>query len=184
VYFESLPPTAPGLDLRRAPLLRAAPAPAPAPAGSSALDALVHARFGAHGPRSALARELWSSAYEQLGKAFVQRAQPGAAVDALREAVALTPGRAAVHSNLGVAYEQQGELARALEQTRLAVDLDPSRPTPWVNLARLVLRVRGPQPAREVLAAAAQRGLTDPRLSALARELRGAPDMAQGTTRK
>ena len=95
----------------------------------------------------------------------------------------LTPRRAAVRVNLGVAYEQLGDVAHALEHTALAVEIDPGRATAWVNLTRLLRDARGPVAAREVLAEARRRGVRDPRLRALEREL-GADDVAQGTTRR
>ena len=187
VYLEALPPGARALDVRRSPFLRAAAPPQGSEHGGAPaaepLRALSRARFGERGPHSTLTRELWSSAYEQLGKAYLQLGQPTPAVSALREAVTLTPRRASLRSNLGVAFEQQGDRARALEQTAQAVELDPSRPTPWVNLARLVLGLQGPAAASDVVRAAQARGVVDPRLRALAREL-GTADVAQGTTRR
>ena len=178
VFFESLPAPAPALDAQRAPLLRGATSP-----GASQLDALVRARFGAAGPRTQRARELWSSAYEQLGLGYLRVGDPAAALSALERSLVLTPNHAPIHSNLGVAFERAGQLMPALQHMTRAVQLGPRRVTPWVNLVRLLLLTRGPEAARAALAQATVQGISDPRLEALAREL-GARDVAQGTTRK
>jgi Flp pilus assembly protein TadD len=147
---------------------------ATAPNAEEALAQLERARFGAAGPQTSLARELWTTAHEHLGTLYLRNGAGPQAVAELARAVALTPLRAAARSNLGVALERRGDLPAALAQTAHAVELDPLRPTPWVNLTRLLLRVHGPEAARAALLNASQHAVHDPRLDALTREL-GAP---------
>jgi tetratricopeptide (TPR) repeat protein len=156
------------------------------------LATLERARFGVRGPDSALARKLWASAHDELGKTCLANGAPAAALRALQRAVELTPERAVAHSNLGVAFETQGDLAAALRETRRALELDPSRPTPWLNLTRLMLRTTGRAAALAVLGAA-EKQVRDPRLTALRSALLapepGAPrererEQAQGVTAK
>jgi hypothetical protein len=152
-------------------------------AGAAAVDpvaALERARFGAAGPRTQLARELWASAHAELGKFYLQTGRVAQALSALARTVALTPERAVAHSNLGVAFELAGDLAAALRETGLAVEADPARPTPWVNLTRLVLRTSGPTAARKALAAAERSAVRDPRLD----RLRKALERDHGSTEK
>jgi len=173
VFFERLPSfvqVAPAFE--RAPFL-GAEARATAVPGSEVppLTRLERARFGDQGPRGPRARAVWSRAHELLGEAWVRAAHPKQAIAELSRALALSPGRAVTHSNLGVAFELEGEPDRALQETMRAVALDPQRATPWVNLARLTLKLRGPDAAREILAEAQRRALTDERLVTLARAL-------------
>jgi tetratricopeptide (TPR) repeat protein len=144
------------------------------------LSALEQARFGRTGPRSKLARESWASAYSEIGRAWLRSGVSASAWLALQWAVALTPERASAHINLGVAFEQHGDLASALRETRRALELEIDRPTPWLNLARLMLRSSGPDAALRVLDEAARRGVQDARLHQLQRQLA----VAQGTTGK
>jgi tetratricopeptide (TPR) repeat protein len=131
------------------------------------LATLERARFGMSGPNTALVRKLWASAHNELGKTCLTNGALGAALLALRRAVELVPEQAVAHSNLGVAFETQGDLAAALTETRSALQLDPSRPTPWLNLARLMLRTTGRAAALSVLDAADKQAVRDPRLTAL-----------------
>jgi tetratricopeptide (TPR) repeat protein len=191
LYTERLPREqgAAALGLQHAPFIRIGAD------GSSELDRLAkleHARFGAAGPTSTLARELWASAHETLGAVGLASGRASEAVAEFSRAVALTPLRAAARSNLGVALERRGDLHAALQQTAQAVELDPLRPTPWVNLTRLLLRTQGPAAARTALVNAKRYEVSDPRLDALTRELQlpadpeGMPDATgtSGTTRK
>jgi tetratricopeptide (TPR) repeat protein len=148
------------------------------------IDRLALARFGERGPSSRLERELWSSAYGSLGEVAVRLQQVRAAVAAWQRAVELTPERAAARSNLGVAYELNGEFERALAETVRAVELGPDRPTPWVNLARLSLRLRGPTAAQAALTEAQRHGIIDERLDAVQRQIAAVKHAYQGTTRK
>jgi tetratricopeptide (TPR) repeat protein len=163
-----------GMDLRRAPLIGCS---AELQYERAALTRLERARFGAAGPETELARELWASAHQTLGSVLLGSDRAGDAVAELSRAVALTPLRASAHSNLGVALEQSGDLAAALTETAQAVELDPQRPTPWVNLTRLLLRLHGPDAALAALHDASEYAVRDPRLDELALQL-------QGTTRK
>ncbi|HEX7476439.1 MAG TPA: DUF2723 domain-containing protein [Polyangiales bacterium] len=143
----------------------------------AALDRDMRARFGATGPRSELARSVWSGAYDALGKGALHAGEPGGAVLAEQRAVAVAPQSAVVVSNLGVALEAGGELARSLLVTRQAVLLAPERPVAWVNLTRLEARVNGVEAARQVLSAARLAGVRERRLDAMERAL------SQGSTR-
>jgi Flp pilus assembly protein TadD len=138
---------------------------------SGELARLERARFGAVGPGTPLARELWASAHETLGSVYLRSGDGDRAVAEYARAVELTPLRAAARSNLGVALEQRGDLPAALAQTARAVELDPLRPTPWVNLTRLLLRVQGREAARAALLNASRLAVQDPRLDELDREL-------------
>jgi tetratricopeptide (TPR) repeat protein len=171
-----------GFGLERAPLLAAdsggAASDATRDEALARLASLEHARFGRLGPRSRLARESWASAYSEVGRSWLRSGQAASAWLALQWAVALTPERAVAHSNLGVAFELRGDFASALRETRRALELEIDRPTPWLNLARLMLRASGRNAALGVLHEAERRGVQDERL----RELR--LQLTQGTTRK
>lgn len=143
------------------------------------LARLERARFGAAGPQTPLARELWASAHETLGTVYLRAGQGPQAVAQFSRTVELTPLRAAARSNLGVALEQRGDLPGALVQTAHAVELDPLRPTPWVNLTRLLLRVQGPEAARAALLNASRLAVRDPRLDELDRKLEEQPKAAK-----
>lgn len=143
------------------------------------LTRLERARFGASGPQTPLARELWASAHETLGTVYLRIGQGPQAVSQFARTVELTPLRAAARSNLGVALEQRGDLPAALIETAHAVELDPLRPTPWVNLTRLLLRVQGPEAARAALINASRFAVRDPRLDELDRELGEQPKAAE-----
>jgi hypothetical protein len=146
--------------------------------GEARLSALERARFGAAGPATPRARALWASAHAEVGKALLHERRSAAAVRALARAAALTPDSSVALSNLGVAREAAGDLIGALRATERAVELDPQRPTPWVNLARLMLLARGQDAARMVIAEARRHQLQDPRLLALLHAL----DTDHGTT--
>lgn len=168
------------LDLQPAPWIRLAVGAA----GEDTIAGLERARFGAGGPESTLARELWASAHESLGAVWLARGSESQAVEAYARAVALTPYRAVARTNLGVALERRGDLHGALQQIAEAVEIDPRRPTPWVNLTRLLLRTQGPEAARSALQTAQRYELQDPRLDALTRELQLPVEASGGTTRK
>ena len=178
---ERLPQHVAGYSLASAPYIRLS---ATGASDEAELASLLHARFGAHGPATVSARELWASAHETLGALWLASGREHEAVTAFARAVALTPNRAVARSNLGVALERTNDLAGALDQTMQAVELDPLRPTPWVNLARLLLRTEGAEAARAALQSARRYQLKDPRLDAMTRELQLAPDAIEGTTRK
>jgi Flp pilus assembly protein TadD len=169
------------LGLRHAPWIDLEPAePSVMDRAREQVAALERARFGAAGPETSLARELWASAHSELGRAYLGIGQPAVAVAAFQRAVQLTPERAVAHSNLGVALETTGDLMAALREARLAIAADPARPTPWVNLARLVWRMSGPEAARSALSAAERAGVADIRLQ----QLRAALPVDQGKTSK
>ncbi len=145
-----------------------------APVGSlslAALDRLRVARFGrAGGPRAERARAGWSLAYDALGTALVATDLP-VAVRALRAAASIAPLRTVAWINLGVALEHSGQLVEASRCAQRALQLEPGRATPWVNLARLQLRIAGPASAARVITLAGQAGVHDARLDALSRQL-------------
>lgn len=180
LFLERWPEGWYGLTLTAAPALSLDQGAADPGAELARVRAQEHARFGAAGPQSVAARRLWSSAYEEMGAAWVREGRYARALPLLRRALELTPARAVLHTNLGVALEGTGDLAGALAATERAVELEPRRPTAWVNLTRLMLRARGSDAARFVLAEARRRKLRDERLVALQRAL----DRAQGTTGK
>ena len=153
-------------------------------AGDDEIARLERARFGANGPSTVLAKDLWASAHEALGAVWLARGSESQAVAAYARTVALTPLRAAARTNLGVALERRGDLHGALQQIAEAVELDPQRPTPWVNLTRLLLRTQGPEAARNALQTAQRYEVKDPRLDALTRELQLPVEASGGTTRK
>jgi tetratricopeptide (TPR) repeat protein len=196
LYLENLPLSAAGgfgIGLDCVPWLEVTPQTLAAGVAERALQRLAlleRARFGARGPDSALARTLWASAHDELGKTCLANGARAAALRALQGAVELTPERAVAHSNLGVAFESQGDFAAALRETRRALELDPSRPTPWLNLARLMLHTTGRAAALAVLGAA-EKQVRDPRLTALRGALLAPEpdatrerDQAQGVTAK
>jgi Flp pilus assembly protein TadD len=191
IYFESALSLTAARDavrlwrLERAPWLEAPTSVGNAPEAdpeqiAQRMQALERARFGRSGPRTALARQLWSSAHAEVGTAYLQRGENQPALSQLQRAEQLTPERAIVHSNLGVAFEDRGDFADALRETRLAIQLDPRRTTPWVNLTRLMLRMNGRQAALWVLAQSRSQGLQDARLAQLQRKL----ETDHGTTTK
>jgi len=134
------------------------------------LDRMRAARLPRGMPGSARARQGWSRAYGSLGEQALPT-RPDLAVRALRAAVQLAPARAVAWSNLGLALETTGDLHGAIEATQRAVTIEPDRPTPWVNLARLTLRLGRPTAARNVLELARRAGVRDPRLGELAKRL-------------
>jgi tetratricopeptide (TPR) repeat protein len=169
--------------LRHAPWIGLADSEHVSPSTSPAeahVAALERARFGAAGPTTQLARELWASAHAELGKMYLRTGQLASAVRALQRTVQLTPERSVAHSNLGVAFETAGDLVAALREARLAITAEPAQATAWVNLARLMWRMSGPEAARAVLSAAEQAAVHDARL----RELQAALPAAQGSTAK
>jgi tetratricopeptide (TPR) repeat protein len=158
-------------DARSAPYLRVSRAERAGAESLAALDRLRVARFGhAGGPRAERARAGWSLAYDALGTALVASDLP-VAVRALRAAASIAPRRAVAWINLGVALEHGGQLVEAARCAQRALQLEPGRATPWVNLARLQLRIAGPESAAQVIALAGQAGVHDARLDALARQL-------------
>jgi tetratricopeptide (TPR) repeat protein len=176
VFFERvdhLPEV--GLDLSHLPWVGVS-RPQSVESSAAQLARLERARFGAAGPDTELARELWASAHETLGMVYSRAGQGPQAVAQFSRTVELTPLRAAARSNLGVALEQRGDLPAALIQTAHAVELDPLRPTPWVNLTRLLLRVQGPEAARAALLNASRFAVRDPRLDEIDRELDEQPE--------
>lgn len=140
-------------DLSHAPFL----AVSDTPSGDDAIAALVHARFGAAGPRTLLARDVWSRAYEAVGGVHLRARRGPAAIQAFERAAQLTPQRAVAHSNLGVALENAGELERALQETARAVELEPRREIAWRNLAGLLSKLYGPEAGEQLFHEAALR---------------------------
>jgi hypothetical protein len=129
-------------------------------------------RFHRGTPTGARARSLWSRAFEHFGALGLGDETLDAATFALRRATMFSPERAVSWTNFGVALERRGAYAAALHATQRAVLIGPSRPTAWVNLARLYRRLGDDISARAVLVRAEEAGVRDPRLSALAVELR------------
>ena len=84
-------------------------------------------------PRLAAAGKLYGMALLDLGL-------PGAAIAALRHAVALDPGDAAAWSNLGVVLKVEGRFAEAFDAHDRAVSLAPS--DAQIRLNRAVARLR------------------------------------------
>jgi tetratricopeptide (TPR) repeat protein len=174
VFVESWPESPRAADLGHVPWLGVSASQSPTLERDGAerrLAALEHAQFGPAGPQTSTARELWASAYEELGKAHLKLGAADAALRAFQRTLELTPERAVAHSNLGVALEQQGDLAGALRETRAALELEPDRATAWVNLARLMLRTSGREAALSVLSAAERNAVRDPRLADLRQSL-------------
>ncbi|HEY2735765.1 MAG TPA: tetratricopeptide repeat protein, partial [Polyangiales bacterium] len=169
IALELAPPMAAGVGYDNAPFLevRARDRSATDDDPELALRALERARFGSAGPKTQLARVLWSSAHADVGTALLYENRFESGLICLRRALELTPERAVAHSNLGVALEKQGDFAGALAETRRAVEIDPARPTPWLNLARLMLRMTGREAALSVLRAADESAVRDPRLTEL-----------------
>jgi tetratricopeptide (TPR) repeat protein len=186
LYVEHLGPLPDSeLVLDHVPLVGMADGAVESAAGARALAELERARFGEQGPQSSLARELWASAHDTLGEVYLRQGHGDLAVTQYARAVTLTPLGAAAVSNLGVALEQRGDLDGALKSTAHAVELDPSRATPWVNLARLLWKVHGPEAARAALIDASRFAVRDPRLDEITRRLEAGAggEPRQGTTR-
>jgi tetratricopeptide (TPR) repeat protein len=142
----------------------------------TALSASLQARFGRGPGRQAMppderARVAWSRVYGELGTAALNSPAFVAGIGALQRAVAVAPSRATAWINLGVAFEKTGQLEAAVQATQSAVELDPLRPTGWFNLAQMEHSRGNVAGARHALALAAQNGVRDPRLSALAEKL-------------
>src|SRR3982750_2406175 len=91
-----------------------------------ALTALVLALGGcaSSGQPSEFQRLQAQNAYER-GLGFVKDGQPGPALSALQEAVALDPARAVYRDSLGVVLLQLGRLDQAIEALSKAVEVDP-----------------------------------------------------------
>ncbi len=58
----------------------------------------------------------------------------GAAIEALRMAVALNPQDGYSHKNLGAILSQSGARAESIKHLRRATELLPSDPSTWLNL--------------------------------------------------
>jgi tetratricopeptide (TPR) repeat protein len=139
--------------------------------GLAALGRSLEARYGSAPPPDERARVAWSRVYGELGAAALGSPAFVAGIDALQRAVAIAPSRVTAWINLGVALEKAGRLDAAIKTTQHAVELDPLRATGWVNLVRFYLAQRDMAAARNTLALAAEAGVQDPRLSALAAQL-------------
>jgi tetratricopeptide (TPR) repeat protein len=145
----------------------------------AALRRALAARFGVPGasagqPADERARFAWSRVYGELGSAALDSPAFAAGLAALQQATAIAPSRAPAWINLGVALEKTGQLEAAIHTIQAGIELDPSRATGWVNLARMELERGNSQGARKVLELAAQAGVSDSRLQALAAKLRTA----------
>lgn len=145
-------------------------------ASLAALAASLQARFGAGpGGQAVLPDErgriAWSRVYGELGSAALNSPAFVAGIGALQRAVAIAPSRATALINLGVAFERTGQLDAAIQATQSAVELDPLRATGWYNLAQMQHSRGNIAGARNALALAAEAGVQDPRLTALAAKL-------------
>jgi tetratricopeptide (TPR) repeat protein len=144
----------------------------------AALQRTLAARFGAQRAEEPAALDerasfAWSRVYGELGSAALDSPAFAVGLRALQHAAQIAPARPTAWINLGVAFEKTGQLEAAIHMTQRGIELDPSRPTGWVNLAR-VEHMRGNAPgARRVLELAAQAGVRDPRLEAIAVQLSG-----------
>lgn len=93
----------------------------------------------------------YSMAHSSLGVMLIGRGQPGAAVPALRRALAITETNAEAHYNLGLALvlTAKDRVAReeALAHLERASELIPDLPPAHVNAARVLLLLERPQEA-------------------------------------
>ena len=174
VFFE----TAAESDLvlvpsRVPPYLVAAGSPFVAPPDVDPARELDHLRRARLGPSegSVALRRRWSSAYGEMGRAALATEDPYLATRCFRRAVRLAPLRGVAWSNLGVALSAAGDVLGAIDATAQAVRVEPSRTTAWVNLARYRAALYGAEAALEVIDAATDAGVVDPRLDALYDEL-------------
>ncbi len=74
------------------------------------------------------------------GRAALERGEAGVAVEALREAVDLSPDRDTGHAWLGLAYDQAGREAQAEAELRRALQLYPSSVFALIHLGCLLAR--------------------------------------------
>jgi len=158
------------------PFVHHAPATVASAALINTLERDLAARSGARDgwqrwPANGRARTAWSNAFSTLGKALLP-VDARSAARVLQRSAQLAPESTAAWINLGVALEATGDLERAERSVRRALELDPLRPTAWVNLARLRFALGGAPAARSALELARSAGVRDPRLDALAAQLR------------
>ena len=71
------------------------------------------------------------------GTKLLGQAKFAEAAQVFEQAVALSPGRAAGHSNLGKAHYNQGQFQKALTAYERAVQLSPRDAASWLSLGEL-----------------------------------------------
>ncbi len=72
--------------------------------------------------------------YVTLGRFYLDRADPGLAEDAFRQAIELDAGNVLALGHLGTLLVQAGRAGEALPYLRAAVERDPGRTDIWMNL--------------------------------------------------
>jgi len=141
----------------------------PGPARSVLLLVLVLAMAGATWSRNRVWESpvsLWSDvvlkspgksrAHGNLGIAFYEAGQTGAAMEQYRHALALNPADHRTRNNLANAYEQRGEADKAVDLYREALRLDPDNAEILGNLGTLYEKMGQVDAAVKALEASVQ----------------------------
>lgn len=114
--------------------------------------------------QTALSRAQYEAALQTIGH-LVDPSPPAALADAeaqVAEARALRPqqwGTYAYYNNLGIELKKQGKNKEAIDAFHRAIEINYSRPTPFLNLALLLLERQQYTAAEEVFLSAVSRGL-------------------------
>jgi len=106
-----------------------------------------------------------------LGRALVEARRDGEAVDVLRRCVEESPGCLAAHDLLGQVLKQSGSLEAAVEAFKRAAELSPGDVQSRVALVGCLEALGRREEADDVIRALGARGVRDPAIGALIREL-------------
>ncbi|MDG1837931.1 MAG: tetratricopeptide repeat protein [Phycisphaerales bacterium] len=92
------------------------------------------------------ARETWPkevNLLHRLARLYSLQGNSTAWVRVLKQAARMDPDNAATQHNLSIALTRSGELNEALNHAHLAVSANPNMAEAWMQIGRLIIRLRG-----------------------------------------